>query len=126
PALPTRRSSDLDSENGPRAALARRLCPASSTRYIGLDVHSTSCTAAIVDARGKHVGKHVIETNGQALVESSRRKPVPCTCASRRAHKPSGWSRSCRRTSSASSPCACPSSRGPKSDAFSLAEYLRT
>jgi predicted NBD/HSP70 family sugar kinase len=39
-------------------------------KYIGLDVHATSCTAAVVDARGKRLGSHVIETNGQALVES--------------------------------------------------------
>lgn len=34
-------------------------------RYIGLDVHSASCTAAVIDARGKRVGQpHVLETNG--------------------------------------------------------------
>ena len=38
-------------------------------KYIGLDVHSASCTAAVLDARGKRLGSHVIETNGQALVE---------------------------------------------------------
>jgi hypothetical protein len=27
------------------------------------------CTAAIIDTRGKRLGHHVIETNGQALVE---------------------------------------------------------
>jgi transposase len=37
-------------------------------KYIGLDVHAASCTAAVVDARGKRLGTHVIETNGQALV----------------------------------------------------------
>lgn len=44
-------------------------------RYIGLDVHASSCTAAIVDGRGKHVGRHVIETNGQALVEFLKLQP---------------------------------------------------
>lgn len=38
-------------------------------RYIGLDVHATSCTAAIVDLQGKKLGHHVIETNGEALVQ---------------------------------------------------------
>ena len=38
-------------------------------RYIGLDVHATSCTAAVVDAQGKRLRSYVIETNGQALVE---------------------------------------------------------
>jgi hypothetical protein len=46
---------------------ARRRTP--MDKYIGLDVHATSCTAAVVDARGKRLGSHVIETNGQALVE---------------------------------------------------------
>ena len=34
-------------------------------KYIGLDVHATSCTAAVMDAQGKKRGSHVIETNGQ-------------------------------------------------------------
>jgi hypothetical protein len=38
-------------------------------KYVGLDVHATSCTAAVVDGRGKRQGSSVIETNGQALVE---------------------------------------------------------
>jgi len=33
-------------------------------RYIGLDVHATSCTAAVVNGHGKRLGSHVIETNG--------------------------------------------------------------
>jgi transposase len=45
-------------------------------RYIGLDVHAASCTAAVIDARGKRVsGPHVLETNGQALVEFIRIQP---------------------------------------------------
>jgi hypothetical protein len=36
-------------------------------KYFGLDVHATSCTAAVVDARGKRLGHHVLETNGQVL-----------------------------------------------------------
>ena len=39
------------------------------TRYIGLDVHATSTTFAVVGERGKRLGTHVVETNGQALVE---------------------------------------------------------
>jgi transposase len=38
-------------------------------KYIGLDVHATSCTAAVINAHGKRLGAHVIETNGAALVE---------------------------------------------------------
>ncbi len=36
-------------------------------RYIALDVHATS-TAAVINAQGKRLGSHVIETNGAALV----------------------------------------------------------
>lgn len=38
-------------------------------KYIGLDVHAASTTAGVVDARGKKLGCHVLETNGHALVE---------------------------------------------------------
>jgi hypothetical protein len=44
-------------------------------RYIGLDVHAASCTAAIMDARGKRLGAHVIETNGEALVKFLSTQP---------------------------------------------------
>jgi len=45
-------------------------------RYIGLDVHAASCTAAVIDARGKRVsGPHVLETNGHALVEFIKIQP---------------------------------------------------
>ena len=38
-------------------------------RYIGLDVHASSTTAAIIDARGKKIDRKVVETNGKVLVE---------------------------------------------------------
>ncbi|XYH98400.1 IS110 family transposase [Sorangium sp. So ce1128] len=38
-------------------------------RYIGLDVHATSTTFAVLSESGKRLGTHVVETNGQALVE---------------------------------------------------------
>ena len=41
-------------------------------RYIGIDVHARSCTVAVVDAAGKRIGEHLVETNGQALVECLR------------------------------------------------------
>ena len=44
-------------------------------RYIGLDVHATSCTAAVLDAQGKRLRSYVIETNGQALVEWLKTQP---------------------------------------------------
>ena len=44
-------------------------------RYIGLDVHAASCTAAVMDARGKRLGAHVIATNGEALVQFLATQP---------------------------------------------------
>jgi transposase len=45
-------------------------------RYIGLDVHAASTTAAVIDARGKRVGPpHVLETNGKVLVEFFKLQP---------------------------------------------------
>jgi len=38
-------------------------------RYIGLDVHQTSTTFAVIGENGKRLGTHVVETNGHALVE---------------------------------------------------------
>ena len=38
-------------------------------KYIGMDVHATSCTAAVMNAQGKRLGAHVIATSGAALVE---------------------------------------------------------
>lgn len=38
-------------------------------RYIGLDAHSQSCTFAVLSERGKQIKTHVVETNGQSLVE---------------------------------------------------------
>jgi hypothetical protein len=34
-----------------------------------MDVHATSCTAAVMNAQGKRPGAHVIATSGAALVE---------------------------------------------------------
>ena len=44
-------------------------------RYIGLDVHAASCTAAVMDGHGKRLGAHVIETNGEALVKFLATQP---------------------------------------------------
>ncbi len=37
-------------------------------RYIGLDVHSASCTAGVLSAKGRRLKSEVIETNGEALI----------------------------------------------------------
>jgi predicted NBD/HSP70 family sugar kinase len=44
-------------------------------KYIGIDVHARSCTLAVVDGSGKRVGQHVIETNGESLIECLRMIP---------------------------------------------------
>jgi hypothetical protein len=44
-------------------------------KYIGIDVHASSCTIAVVDARGKQVGSHVVATNGREIVECLRAIP---------------------------------------------------
>ena len=37
-------------------------------RYIGLDVHKTSTTFAVIGESGRRLATHVVETTGQALV----------------------------------------------------------
>ncbi|MGH2625346.1 MAG: IS110 family transposase [Anaerolineales bacterium] len=37
-------------------------------RYLGLDVHSDSCTLSVLSEAGKEVRREVVETNGRALV----------------------------------------------------------
>jgi transposase len=44
-------------------------------RYIGLDVHAASTTFAVMGESGKKLGTHVVETNGQALVEQLKTIP---------------------------------------------------
>jgi transposase len=44
-------------------------------RYIGLDVHAASTTFAVLAADGKRLGNHVVETNGQVLVEQLKTIP---------------------------------------------------
>ena len=45
-------------------------------RYIGLDVHSASCTIGVLSAKGKRLSSTVLETNGKVLVEFLRLIPV--------------------------------------------------
>jgi predicted NBD/HSP70 family sugar kinase len=41
-------------------------------RYIGLDVHAASTTFGVISETGKQISSHVVETNGQALVEQPK------------------------------------------------------
>ena len=98
-------------------------------RYIGLDVHAASTTFAVLSAAGKRLGKHVVETNGQALVEQLKTIPGKRYVCLEEGTQ-SGW------LYEILSPYAeevivamVPESRGQKSDekdAFELAEQLRT
>jgi transposase len=44
-------------------------------RYLGADVHATSCTFSVLNASGKQQRRDVVETNGAALVEYVRQIP---------------------------------------------------
>ena len=44
-------------------------------RYIGQDQRAASTTFAVLGESGKRLSSHVVETNGQALVE--QRKTIP-------------------------------------------------
>jgi transposase len=41
-------------------------------RFIGLDAHGQSCTLCVMGPSGKRLARHVVETNGKALVEQIR------------------------------------------------------
>jgi transposase len=41
-------------------------------RFIGLDVHMTSCTVAVVSASGKRLRDFPVETHGEALIDAVR------------------------------------------------------
>lgn len=98
-------------------------------RYIGLDVHATSCTAAVIDGQGKRLRSYVIETNGQALVEFLKMQPGTLHVCMEEGTQ-SGW------LSEILTPHAArvvvthvQESQGQKSDehdAFGLADRLRT
>ena len=44
-------------------------------RYIGIDVHSSSCTLGIVSEKGRKLNSIVVETNGKALVDTLHTVP---------------------------------------------------
>src|SRR5450432_695094 len=98
-------------------------------KYIGLDVHSTSCTAVVVDARVKRLSTNVIETNGQALINFIKTQAGRIQLCMEEGTQ-SGW------LAEILSPhvfklavVGISASRGPKNDAldaFGLAEKMRT
>jgi transposase len=98
-------------------------------KYIGLDVHATSCTAAVIDARGKRRECRVLETNGQVLVDFFTSQTGTVHVCQEEGTQ-AGWiaeivSPHVERVVT----LRVSESRGPKSDehdAFGLAEKLRT
>jgi hypothetical protein len=97
-------------------------------RYIGIDVHRKNCTVAVVDGTGKHVGQHVVETNGAALLECLKMIPgEPHVCIEEGTQ--SAWLYEILTPHAQDLAVVnVTESRGPKSDerdAFGLAEKLR-
>lgn len=97
-------------------------------RYIGLDVHASSCTAAIIDGRGKPLSHQVIETNGTALVEFLKIQPGQVHLCLEEVTQ-SAWLTEILTPHVAELVVTVPGKRrGSKSDAidaFALAEQLR-
>ena len=98
-------------------------------RYIGLDVHAASTTFAVIGESGKRLGSHVVETNGQALVEQLKTIPGKKHVCLEEGTQ-SAWIYEILSPHAEEVVVAMVSeSRGQKSDqsdAFNLAEQLRT
>ena len=97
-------------------------------RYIGLDAHTSSCTAAVVGPSGRRLQSQVLETNARALVGFLKTIPKPRhLCLEEGTH--SGWLYEILIPHVEEIVVAgVDQSRGPKDDkrdAFALAEGLR-
>jgi len=46
-------------------------------RYIGLDAHASSCTAAVVGPSGRRLQSVVLETNARVLIDFLKGVPRP-------------------------------------------------
>src|ERR671926_625464 len=98
-------------------------------RYIGLDVHSQSCTLAVVGPTGKRICVQVVETNGAALKQAMRAVPgAKHLCLEEGAQ--SAWIYELLEQEVEELVVTIPDKRpGPKDDArdaWELAEHLRT
>jgi hypothetical protein len=51
-----------------RTGTSREGRKAAMDRYVGVDVHASSCTFAVLNSSGKLLRRDVVETNGAALV----------------------------------------------------------
>jgi transposase len=99
-------------------------------RYIGLDAHSSSCTAAVVSPRGRRLQTQILETNARVLVSFLKTIPKPRhLCLEEGTH--AGWLYEVLAPHVQEIVVAGvggEKSRGPKDDkrdAFALAEGLR-
>ena len=98
-------------------------------RYIGLDVHAASTTFAVIGESGKRLGTHVIETNGQALVEQLKTIPGKRHVCLEEGTQSTWLYEILTPHAEEVVVVVVPESRGQKNDAkdaFDLAEQLRT
>lgn len=98
-------------------------------RYIGLDVHATSTTLAVVGPSGRRLKTQVIETNGKALVDALRTIPEPRHVCLEEGTQAEWLFQILKPHATEVVVAKVESSRGQKSDAkdaFGLAELLRT
>ena len=97
-------------------------------RYIGLDVHATTTTFAVLSATGKRVGKQVVETNGRVLVEQLKTIPGKRHVCLEEGTQSAWLHEILSPHAEQVVVTAVSESRGPESDerdAFALAERLR-
>ena len=97
-------------------------------RYIGLDVHSASCTAGVLSSTGKRLKSQVLETNGKVLVDFIRTIPGNRHLCIEEGTQANWLYELLRPHVDELVVIGVPKSKGPKSDkidSFSLAEKLR-
>jgi len=98
-------------------------------RYIGLDVHAASTTFAVINESGKRLGAHVVETNGQSLVEQLKTIPGDKYVCLEEGTQSAWVYEILSPHAKAVTVAVVSESRGQKDDerdAFGLAERLRT
>jgi transposase len=101
-------------------------------RYIGMDVHATTTSIAVIGPSGRRLGFHVVETNGKVIVEVLRTVAPPrYVCIEEGTH--SSWLYEVlvphteqTVVSTVSEKRRPTRSKSDESDAFELAEKLRT
>ena len=98
-------------------------------RYIGLDVHATSTTLAVVGPSGRRLKTLVVETNGKALIEVLKTIPEPRHVCLEEGTQAEWLFQVLKPHATEVVVAKVENSRGQKNDvkdAFGLAELLRT